>query len=71
MEADANGLWRVVDTWNGGTRIPRLRFISTAMGDAGHNECFTWIHQNTGFSFSEATTRQGYIVEPVPAEVTP
>lgn len=38
-------------------------FVSTKEGDAGHNECFAWIHHNTPFSFSEAISRQGYVVE--------
>lgn len=62
--------WRIVDTWNGGTERAVVRFTSTAVGAAGHNECFAWIHANTSFSFSEATSRQGYVVEQVQADRT-
>lgn len=55
--------WQVLDTWNGGKKgTPTVRFTSTEVGAAGHNECFAWFHKNTSFSFSEATTNQGYRV---------
>lgn len=57
--------WRIVNTWNGGAGGRVVCFTSEAGGDAGHNECFAWMHQHTPFSFSEATTNQGYVVEPV------
>lgn len=67
---------RVINTWNGGAGGRVVCFTSEATGAAGHNECFKWILKHTSFSFHEATTRQGYKVEPVPpskvslAEVT-
>lgn len=56
-------LWRVVDTWNGGKGGRTVRFTSTETGNAGYNQCFEWIHNNTSFSVSEATTNQGYLIE--------
>ncbi len=57
--------FRIVNTWNGGAGGLVVVFTSKGTGDAGHNECFEWIHRNTSFSYSEATTRQGYKVEPI------
>ncbi len=54
--------WLIVNTWNGGKGGRKVVFVSTKEGDAGHNECFEWIHSHTPFSFQEATTRQGYEV---------
>jgi hypothetical protein len=66
---DHDGLWRVLNTWNGGTGGITVRFTSTKTGNDGHNECFQWIHDHTPFSFYEATTHQGYKIEPyVPAK---
>lgn len=67
-----NNRWRVVNTWNGGKGGRVVAFESSATGDNGHNECFLWVHRNTPFSFHEATTRQGYVVEQIPvAPVAP
>lgn len=56
--------WQIVNTWNGGAGGRVVVFTSKAEGNAGHNECFAWIHRTTPFSFAEATARQGYAVEP-------
>lgn len=56
--------WQIVDTWNGGKGGSKVVYISKSEGNAGHNECFKWIHDHTSFSFHEATTNQGYKVEP-------
>ena len=67
----ANGQrWRIVNTWNGGKGGRVVVFVSTEVDDAGHNECFAWVHNNTPFSFSESR-RQGLICEQIPAEVAP
>lgn len=55
--------FQIVNTWNGGEGGRKVVFESESEGDAGHNECFAWILANTPFSFHEATTRQGYVVE--------
>jgi hypothetical protein len=57
--------WRIVNTWNGGAGGERVVFTSAAVGNAGHNECFEWMHRNTPFSLHEATVNQGYRVEEV------
>ena len=57
--------WQIINTWNGGAGGIVLCFTSKQTGDAGHNECFKWIHDHTPFSFSEATTHQGYKIDPV------
>ena len=57
--------FQVVNTWNGGAGGRRVQFVSPSVGDVGYNECFEWFHKNTSFSFSEATTNQGYHVEAV------
>lgn len=56
--------WQIVNTWNGGAGGRVRVFLSERGGDAGHNECFEWVLRNTPFSFEEATTRQGYKIEP-------
>jgi hypothetical protein len=60
--------WRVINTWNGGKGGRVVEFTSESTGDAGHNECFTYLHKTTSFSFHEATTRQGYEVMEVEPE---
>lgn len=57
--------WQIVNTWNGGKGGQVIVYTSENEGDAGHNECFSWIQVNTPFSFEEATRHQGYIVQPV------
>jgi hypothetical protein len=57
--------YRIVNTWNGGKGGRKIEFVSTEEGEAGHNQCFKWIHRHTPFSFSEATGGQGYVIEPV------
>ena len=57
--------WQIVNTWNGGKGGRRIEFTSSAIGDAGHNECFKWILDHTPFSFDMATRHQGYEVLPV------
>lgn len=61
----AKSHWEIVDTWNGGTNVPKTVFTSEAPGTKGENECFVWILRHTSFSYHEATTRQGYRVRPV------
>ena len=68
-------LWRIVDHWRGGKGplgskdLPALVvFTSNAAGNAGHNECFVWVHRHTPFSFAAATKDQGYTVEEAPKE---
>ena len=56
-------IYDLIDTWNGGTEQPQTVFTGT------HNDCFRWIIQNTPFSFAEATTRQGYVLDPKGAPV--
>ena len=63
--------WRIVNTWNGGAHGRKVEFVSKADGPEGHNECFKWIHDNTSFSFHEATVNQGYVVEPEPEPENP
>lgn len=53
--------WVVINTWNGGAGGRVVGFVSSVEGDAGHNECFEWIHMNTPY---EAVTHQGYKIEP-------
>lgn len=66
-----NHRWRIINTWNGGAGGLVVMFTSREVGNAGHNECFKWIHDHTSFSFHEAVTHQGYKVEPyIPAERT-
>lgn len=56
--------WQVIDTWNGGTKIPRIRYVSEQVGISGNNECHQWILDNTPFSTHQALVYQGYqIVE--------
>ena len=57
--------WQIVNTWNGGKGGRVAVFTSISAGTAGHNECFVWLQRNTPFSFSEATSRQGYVLEQV------
>jgi hypothetical protein len=57
--------WQIVNTWNGGKGGRKIVFTSKEEGPAGHNECFEWIHRHTPFSFHEAVTNQGYVVEEV------
>ena len=30
------------------------------------DDAMRWVHEHTGFSFDEATKRQGYRLEPIP-----
>ena len=46
-------------TWNGGEGGRRVLFTGT------DDECFAWILDHTPFSVQEATSRQGYKIEPV------
>jgi hypothetical protein len=57
---EATMMYQIVNTWNGGKGGREIVFTGT------HNECFEWILKNTPFSFHEATTNQGYIVEEAP-----
>jgi len=57
--------FQVVNTWNGGAGGRRVQFVSPEVGTEGFNQCFKWVHDNTSFSFDEATTNQGYHVEAV------
>lgn len=50
---------QLVNTWNGGHLGRRVVFTGTP------NECFEWILKHTPFSFHEATTNQGYVLEEV------
>lgn len=59
------GKWQIINTWNGGKKGRVVEFVSSKLGDEGHNECFKWFHKNTPFSFSTAVMHQGYAVEPV------
>jgi len=52
-------VYRLVNTWNGG-KGGRVEILTGT-----HNECFEWVINHTPFSFHEATTNQGYVVEPV------
>ena len=52
--------FRLVDTWNGGTREPRV--VWTGKDEDG---AFRWVIDHTPFSFHEATHRQGYRLEPI------
>lgn len=49
---------KLIDTWNGGKGGERVVFIGT------DNECFEWVLKHTPFSFHEATTQQGYMLQP-------
>jgi hypothetical protein len=60
--------YRVLNTWNGGAGGVVEEFRSAGEGDAALNECFAWILNNTPFSYYEATTHQGYRVEPCEGE---
>ncbi len=53
---------RIIDSWNG-HNDRTVVFTSENFGASGENECFEWILKNTSFSFHDATTNQGYIVE--------
>lgn len=64
----ADQRWAIVDTWNGGKGGRKIVFVSTMVENAGHNQCFEWIHRHTPFSYNEATKNQGYSVEPAPTE---
>lgn len=61
--------WRVVNTWNGGALGRVVVFTSTATGEAGHNECFAFLIRHQSASFDNATTHQGYDVEPIPPRI--
>lgn len=63
---DPTKRWQIVNTWNGGKGGRVVEFTSKGTGVDGHNECFKWVLDHTPFSFSEATTHQGYTVEQVP-----
>ena len=53
--------YRLVDTWNGGTGEPR-----TVWTGADPDDAMRWVLDHTPYSFHEATTRQGYRLEPIP-----
>jgi hypothetical protein len=53
--------YRLVDTWNGGTSEPRTVWVGKNPDDA-----MRWVLDHTPFSYNEATTRQGYRLEPIP-----
>ena len=48
-------LYRLVDTWNGGTEVAR-----TVWEGCHPDGAFEWVHDHTPFSHSEAINRQGY-----------
>ncbi len=50
--------YRLVDTWNGGTRVPRIVWTGDSADGA-----MKWVLDNTSFSYSEAVTHQGYRLE--------
>ena len=54
---------QVINTWNGGKGGRQVVFETPLAADAGRDACFVWIHNNTPFSFYEATNNQGYVVE--------
>lgn len=55
-------VFRLVDTWNGGTKVRRVEFTGT------ENECIKWIHDTHSFSYHAALHGQGYVLEPVESE---
>ena len=59
--------WAIHNTWNGGDGGLVVEFVSKLKGGEGMTQCMEWIHQHTSFSFSEATTNQGYSVVPATA----
>lgn len=57
---------RIVDTWNGGTNCRKTVFVTKAEASdpEAHDECVRWVHKNKSYSFMEATTNQGLVIEP-------
>lgn len=63
IEQTKHQRWAVINTWNGGSLGRKVVFVSDDNMPTGHNQCFAWILHNTPFSFHEATTNQGYLVQ--------
>lgn len=60
--------WKIVDNWHGGTKVPRVVFVSSKAGDEGYLECERWIHAVRACSVRKALANQR--IEILPYEGT-